>query len=115
MANSFNIPERTLNQLGDSTNSINVIGGADGRTSVYQPLVVRATTHVDDKGTNCTTEALLDSDAVLFVSQRHGEPWTKGSVRDVGLVHKIHKAAATPAVPTDVTLLYPNFNYSTFE
>lgn len=121
MANPFNIPERTLNQLGDSTNTINVVGGVDGRTSVYEPLVCIATDHVDTTvgytfpGAVEEQEAYLDANCVIFVSKRHGEPWTKGSTKDVGLAHILHQAAATPAVPTDVSVLYPNFDYTTFE
>lgn len=107
MANSFNIPEVTLNQLGDSTHAINTTT----RKSPYQPLVARATNHADDTGVDCTTEALLDANAAIFVQKRHGEPW----VKDVGTQHIVHKAAATPAVPTNVTVLFPNFNYTTFE
>ncbi len=115
MANSFNIPERTMNQLASSTNSINVIGGTDGRTSVYEPLVVRVTDAVGDTGVNCTTEKLLDANAVLFVSKQHGKPFTRNGVPDNGLSHIIHQAASTPAVPTDTTVLFPNFDYTTFE
>jgi hypothetical protein len=108
MANTLNIPERTLNQLGDSTNSINVIGGADGRKSVYEPLVVRVTNHVD----NDAAEVGSDTDKMaIFMSSRHGEPWLKQA--NV-LQTVIHKAAATPAVPTNVSCLYPNFDYATF-
>ena len=34
MANPFNIPERTIEQIATAVNSINVVGGADGRISV---------------------------------------------------------------------------------
>ena len=37
MANNLGIPERTLAQVSESTNSINVIGGTDGRLSAYEP------------------------------------------------------------------------------
>jgi len=74
MANTLNIPERTLAQISDSTNTINVIGGADGRESAYQPLVARITDHVD----NDAGETGTDTDLMaIFKSQRHGEPWIK--------------------------------------
>lgn len=111
MANFAGIPELTLNQLGDSTHAINTTT----RKSVYEPLVVRATNHENDKGTNCTTEALLDSDAAIFMQKRHGEPWVLGGNKDASLKKVIHKAAATPAVPVSATVLFPNFDYSTFE
>jgi hypothetical protein len=106
MANSFGIIEVTLNQLGDSTHAINTTT----RKSPYQPLVARATNHVDDSGVNATTEALLTAGAAIFTQKAHGHPWLK----DTGLTHLIHQAAATPAVPTNVTVLYPNFDYTTF-
>lgn len=122
MANPFGIAERTLDQIGDSTNSLNVIGGTDGRKSAYQPLVVIATDHDDyvtpvwpDNTGTPEDEVVLTANCPIFVSKRHGEPWTRGSLKDVGLEHIIHKAAAVPAVPTNVTVLYPNFDYSTFE
>jgi hypothetical protein len=110
MANSFGIAEVTLNNLGDSTHAINTTA----RTSVYQPLVARVTNHVYDSGANATTEALLDTCAV-FHQKRHGEPWTLGSNKDAAKEHNIHKAASTPAVPTNTTVLFPNFDYTTFE
>lgn len=108
MANNLNIPERTLNQLGSRLDTVNVIGGVGGRKSVYEPLVVRATDHQD----NVVAEEDDPYKMALFVSQRHGEPFKK----DCNVLeHVIHKAAATPDVPTNVSVLYPNFDYSTFE
>jgi hypothetical protein len=105
MANTLNIPERTLAQLADSTNSINVIGGADGRVSAYQPLVCRATDHnSDDGGTTDNADGMA-----LFVSTRHGEPWKK----DAGAKYLILHQGLLP--PADVTVLFPDFDYSTFE
>lgn len=112
MANTLNIPERTLAQISASTNSINVIGGVDGRLSPYQPLVCRITDHAD----NDAAETGADTDKMaIFKSQRHGEPW----IKDAGvLVHKVIEADADPvANPTaaDVSVLFPNYDYSTFE
>ena len=112
MANTLNIPERTLAQVSESTNSINVIGGVDGRVSVYQPLVVRVTDHDD----NDVAEVGTDTDKMaIFMSSRHGEPWRKDA--NV-LVHKVIKADADPvtnATDSDVSVLYPNYDYTTFE
>lgn len=105
MANTLGIPERTMLQIVDSTNSINVIGGVDGRKSVYEPLVVRITDHVR----NDVAEVGNDTDKMaIFMSKRHGEPWTN----DVGLEHVISNGDATK---TNATVIYPNFDYSTFE
>ena len=111
MANTLGIPERTLAQISSATNSINVISGVDGRTSVYQPLVCRITDHAR----NDASETGTDTDQMaIFKSEHHGQPWTN----DIGTEHIIHKAAADPVAtptPINVTVLYPNFDYSTFE
>lgn len=120
MANPFGITEVTLNQLGDSTHAINTTV----RRHPYQPLVAIATNHVDttsnlgsdwpDGTTNASpeNEAHLVNAVAVFVQKRHGEPWQK----DANVInHLIHKAAATPAVPTNVSVLFPNFDYTTFE
>lgn len=110
MANTLNIPERTLAQLSAASNSINVIGGVDGRKSPYQPLVVRVTDHAD----NVAAETDSDTNRMaIFQSRGHGHPW----IKDFGLRHIVVKAAADPVTTptrTDVTVLYPNFNYATF-
>lgn len=110
MANTLGIPERTLAQISAASNSINVIGGVDGRKSPYQPLVCRITDHAD----NVAGETGSDTNRMaIFQSRGHGHPW----IKDVGLKHKVYKAAADPVAtptPTDVTVLYPNFNYATF-
>lgn len=104
MANTLGIPERTMAQVVDRTNSINVIGGTDGRKSVYEPLVVRITNHARDNGGTGT-----DSDNMaIFTSKRHGEPWKC----DVGTEHIISEG---DAAKTNATVIYPNFDYSTFE
>ena len=82
MANNLGIPERTLAEVSDATDTINVIGGVDGRLSAYQPIVVRITDHDDDTGAEEDDANLM----ALFVSCRHGEPWCK----DYNvLVHKV--------------------------
>ena len=110
MSNTLSIPERTLAQISESTNSINVIGGTDGRKSVYEPLVCRITDHAD----NDASETGADTNKMaLFASSRHGEPWKK----DVGITHLVIKANADPvtnATATTVTVLFPNFDYTTF-
>ena len=111
MANNLGIVERTLAQVSEATNSVNVIGGVGGRKSAFQPLVVRITDHDD----NDVAETDDPNKMALFVSSRHGEPWKKDA--NV-LVHKVIQADADPvANPTDsdVSVLFPNFDYSTFE
>lgn len=110
MANTLGIPERTLAQLSNKLNAINNIGSAEGRKSPYQPLVVRVTDHADnDAGETGSNTARM----AIFKCKAHGHPW----IKDTGLKHVVVQAAADPvATPTrsDVTVLYPNFDYSTF-
>ena len=58
---------------------------------------------------NCNRQ-LRKSHQMTLTQKAHGHPWLK----DTGLTHLIHQTAATPAVPTNVTVLYPNFDYTTF-
>ena len=117
MANTLGITERTLAQLSDATNSINVIGGTDGRLSAYEPLVVRVTNHVD----NDTNEVGSNTDKMaIFHSSRHGEPWMKQANVLETVIHQatIVDVEGTPTLqvaPANVTCLYPSYDYSTFE
>jgi len=123
MANPFNIPERTIEQVATATNSLNVVGGVDGRLSVYQPLVVIVTDHEDaltptwpDNTGTPEDEKELDRTSVIFVSKRHGEPWTKGALKDIGLKHILHTPTTTIAgMGKDATVVFPDYDYSTFE
>ncbi len=129
MANPYGLPEVSLNQLGDSTHAVNTVGfAANNRSEVLKAHTVIVTNHDDSgdlaagnwpDGTATTKDAVAEQylidNAVIFVSKAHGHPWTRGSLKDVGLEHIIHKAAATPSVPTDTTVLYPNHDYGTFE
>jgi hypothetical protein len=110
MTNTVNIPERTLAQIGLSADSINVIGGVGGRLSAYQPLVVRITDHQD----NDAGEVGADTDKMaIFMSKQHGQPWEKEA--NV-LEHVIHDGPTTGgAVPANASMIYVDFDYSTFE
>ena len=123
MANPFNITERTIEQLATATDTINVVGGAGGRLGVYQPLVCIVTDHADaltptwpDNTGTPEDEKELDRTSVIFVSKRHGEPWTKGALKDIGLKHIIHTPTTTIAgMGKDATVIFPDFDYATFE
>lgn len=112
MANTLNIAERTLAQMANSTNTINLVGPTHPRKSAYQPLVVRATNHADNDG----TETGADTDKMaIFKSSRVGEPWEK---QNNVLIKKIVQAPANLTgftVDTQVSVLFPNYDYSTFE
>lgn len=99
MANTLNILERTLAQIADSTNDLHTLGTANGRLSVYEPLVVRATDHADNDGaeTGSDTEKMA-----LFLSRRHGEPFEK---KDNVQVHKVVKGTAGTGLTVDTTVV----------
>tara|TARA_R110002096_G_scaffold236735_4_gene427524 strand:+ start:592 stop:912 length:321 start_codon:yes stop_codon:yes gene_type:complete len=106
MANTLGIPERTRALLATATDTINVIGGADGRKSAYEPLVCRMTDHQD----NSAGEVGTDTDLMaIFKSARHGEPW----IKEAGTLEKVTHSGLLP--PVNVSTLYPDYDYSTFE
>jgi len=112
MANTLGIPERTLAQISTAADTINVIAGADGRLSAYQPLVCRVTDHESDDG----GVADYADGMALFVSSRHGEPWKKDSGAREHVLHPVAGVAIAPiASGTNYTVIYPNYDYSTFE
>jgi hypothetical protein len=108
MANTLNIPERTLAEIADSTNQINMVGLAVGwRQSVYEPIVCRISDHAD----NDAAEVTDDTDKMaIFSSKCHGAPWTKDKNT---LEHIIHQGGGTP--PANATIIYPNHDYQWFE
>lgn len=105
MANTLNIPERTMAQIVDSTNDINTRALRPDAMSQGGPLVVRITDHDD----NDAAEVGTDTDKMaIFHSRQFGQPW----VKDVGLKHVISEAVAAT---TDATVIFPDYDYSTFE
>lgn len=105
MANTLSIPEVTMAQIVDSTNAINLRSARPDALSQGGPLVVRITDHDDnDAGeTGTDTEKMA-----IFHSRQFGQPW----VKDYGLKHVISDAVAGT---TDATVIYPDYDYSTFE
>ena len=105
MSNTLNIPERTMEQLVDSTDTINTYALRPQQLGCGGPLVVRVVDHDD----NDATESGKDTDKMaIFSSKQFGHPW----VKDTGLKHIISEADATI---TDATVIYPDYDYSTFE
>ena len=114
MANTLGIVEVTLAEIVDSTNPINVINTAvmdnTQRSWEYQPLTVRVTDHeADDGGTGDNAEGMA-----LFLSPRHGEAWVLNGKRDMAPEHIIHDGSLG-AAPANATVIFPDFDYSTFE
>ena len=108
MANTLGIPERTMLNIRLAADTVNVIGGAGGRLSAYQPLVCRVTNHNADQG---VTGDEADQMA-LFYSKAHGHPWVLGK-SDTAQTQIILQVGDIQDL--DATCLYPDFDYSTFE
>ena len=113
MANTAGIKEVTLEQISLFSHAINVVGDAAGnaRLSVYQPAVVRVTNHTDDDGS--TGDAV--EGMALFHSKAHGQPWKKDDHQTAHIVHRGAAAIVTVSDGTNQTVIYPNFDYTTFE
>ncbi len=118
MSNNLNIREVLLSQISDVENTVNGIGHEvlDGikqaRQSAYEPIVVRVTDHPADTVDEEDDATLM----ALFVSRRHGEPWIMQGHQTEHLIHPV--AGAEAAVIVDIaaySVIYPNFDYSTFE
>ena len=112
MANTLNIEERTLAQISESTNSINVLGtGAGNRLEALKSHICRITDHADDSGgTGDDVENMA-----IFESRAHGHPW----IKDRNTLSKVTVVAAADPVgtptATNVTTLYPNHDYADFQ
>lgn len=117
MSNTLGIKEVTLAQISDASHAINVVGSAAGnaRLSVYQPAVVRVTNHADDDGgTTDNAEGMA-----LFTSKAHGQPWNADKGHKTHEIYPKAGAALTPIVTgthgTKMNIIFPDFDYSTFE
>ena len=110
MANNLNIAEYTLAEVSAAATACNVLGVAAGNRPYWDTaMTIRISDHADNDG----AEADDPNKMALFVSKRHGLPWTK----DVGIQHIVVQADADPvanATRADVTVLFPNYDYSTF-
>lgn len=111
MANTLNIIEVTLAQISSAATAINLRDARPDGMSHGGPLVCRVTNHAD----NDASETGADTDKMaIFHSRQYGMPWTK----DTGLVHKIHSSvtAGSPiTAASDATVIFPDYDYGTFE
>lgn len=117
MANTLYIREVTLAQISDSTNTVNGIGAVpianvrQNRSWAYEPMVVRVTDHEADAGGTDVAE-----DMALFMSVRHGEPWVMVGHQTEKVTHPLPGAVAAPiAAGVNFSVIYPDFDYTTFE
>ncbi len=105
MANTLGITEKTMAELVDSTDAINTYAARPHQLGCGGPLVVRVTDHDD----NDTGETAKDTDKMaIFSSKQFGQPW----VKEHGAKHMISLADDTM---TDATVIYPDYDYSSFE
>lgn len=73
----------------------------------YSPLQVRVLDSVFDGGTG---------DPAVFIQREHGAPFMlAGAAVQVPKNVWRHGDTANDAIPTDTTVLYPDYNYPTFE
>lgn len=102
MANNLGLPEVTLAQLADSTHAVNTYDYP------FEKRTVRASNHADNT-------ALEEDDPykmAIFECQAKGKPWTK---KDNVLNTVVFQAPKDiVAVPTNVSTLYPNWDYTEF-
>lgn len=109
------VAHRTLAQVSESTNSINLLSARPEPTDV---LCVRITDHADDTSTytlsgTAPTQAELEGMAI-FTSAAFGKPWVKKG----GLAQVIVEADPNPvtnATAANVTVLFPNYDYNSFK
>ncbi len=110
MANSLGILEVTLAKAADSGDACNVLApaGSDPKTSRLHPwqgLTVRILDHDDDDNTEQDNAEKM----AIFHSSCLGAPWKKyrGGNRS-----NIVRNTGDGSIPSDVTVLYPDFDYN---
>lgn len=114
MPNNLNIAEFLLADLANSLAEPNLLGEPNARKQWDQPRVVRVTDHMDDYEVDPT--GVFDPDdpytMALFKSEAHGKPWKKEVNCQEHLIHAPDDGLApTP----DMNIIFPDFDYTTFE
>jgi hypothetical protein len=121
MANNLNILEVTLAEISDSTFGPNVAANFGAvptagvktiRSWSYEPMVVRVTDHV----ANVVLEEDDPEKMALFLSCRHGNPWELTGHQPQKIIHPLAGVAAAPITTgTNYSVIYPDFDYATFD
>ncbi len=106
MSNTLGIPEVTLAEAGDATNAVNLTNTPE---CMGGNVIIRITDHQDNDETEVTD--VTDSMAI-FNRKAHGFPWMRVGTHLTAL--NFHADGVT-AVPTNVEVLFPNFDYTEFE
>jgi hypothetical protein len=105
MANTLGITEVTMAQIVLPATAINTYAARPQALGNGGPLVVRISDHAD----NDAAEVGTDTDKMaIFSSKAFGHPW----VKDQGLKHIVNNGVGTVL---DGTVIYPAYDYSTFE
>lgn len=104
MANTLNIVEVTLAQLADKEHAVNQY------EYPFRKKVVRVTDHVD----NDVTEVGIDTyKMAIFQCKTKGHPWIKkDNVQNTVVFQAV--TPATDSIPTNVSTLFPNWDYTEF-
>jgi hypothetical protein len=108
MANSLGILEYTLAAVANSLAEPNLLKEPNARKEWFQPRVIRITDHEDN-------DALEENDPykmALFCSKAHGHPWEKQVNCQKHLIHKPTDGLAPTA---EMNIIFPDFDYTTFE
>lgn len=108
MSNTLGITEVTLAQAADSTHAVNLTPQPE---SMGRGVTIRITDHVNnDKGATDKDTTRM----ALFHRKAHGHPWMrKGTHLSAPIWETVDPL--TDVIPTNVEVLYPDFDYTTFE
>ena len=105
MANTLGLNEQTMADIVNSASLMNGYGARPHSFGTGGPLVVRISDHDD----NDAAEVGADTDKMaIFSSKAYGHPW----VKEHGLKHVVSNG---DAALTDATVIFPDYDYSTFE
>lgn len=105
MANTLGITEVTLEQAADSTDAVNAGKQWD------RPQVIRITDHES----NDASETGKDTDKMaIFECKAKGHPWMRRGTHLSNIRHDTVKAS-TDTIPKNVEVLYPDWDYATFQ
>ena len=103
MANTLNITEAALADLADATHAVNTGDNWDTKK------VVRATDHADNDAAEVGDDTWK---MALFECKARGKPWIKC---DNTLERIIHEGDGATAVPVKANIVFPNWDYATFQ
>lgn len=104
MANNLGITEVTLAQAANSTNAVNTAGWWD------RAHVIRITDHVSD----VTAETDDAEKMAIFERKALGHPWMRRGTKKGHVIWKT-VTPATDVIPTNVEVLYPDWDYTEFQ